>query len=97
MQRYLMTNQMDGRYDTEQYYDFLSNGPYYLFDYTRDSKALGTYISVKLSFDRHLPTDGGAGNITSNVNLYVCAIYNRDVAINYSEFGNVISVVTAMQ
>ena len=97
LQRYLMTNQMDGRYDTEQYYDFLSNGPYYLFDYTRDSKALGTYISVKLSFDGALPTDGGAGNITSNVNLYICAIYNRDVAINYSEFGNVISVVTAMQ
>ncbi len=24
LQRYLMTNQMDGRYDTEQYYDFLS-------------------------------------------------------------------------
>lgn len=42
LQQYLMTNQMDGRYDTEQYYDFLSKGPYYLFDYTRDSKALGT-------------------------------------------------------
>ena len=93
-----MTNQMDGRYDTEQYYDFLSNGPYYLFDYTRDSKALGTYISVKLSFDGYLPTQGSAANdTTSNVNLFVCAIYNRDVAINYSEFGNVISVITAMQ
>jgi hypothetical protein len=89
---------MDGRYDTEQYYDFLSNGPYYLFDFTRDSKALGTYISCKISFDGDLPTYGNALNDTrSNVNLYVCAIYNRDVAINYSEFGNVISVVTAMQ
>ena len=93
-----MTNQMDERYDTEQYYDFLSNGPYYLFDYTRDSKALGTYLSCEISFDGDLPTYGTVANdTTSNVNLYICAIYNRDVAINYSEFGNVISVVTAMQ
>jgi len=98
LQRYLMTNQMAGRYDQEQYYDFVNMGPYYLFDYTRDAKMLGTYVSCKLSFNGNLPTVGSVANDTgSNINLYVCAIYKRDVAISYSEFGNVISVVTAMQ
>ena len=41
------------------------------------------------------------GNVTldvqSNVNVYVVAIYNREVMLSCSEFGTIISVQTAMQ
>jgi hypothetical protein len=40
---------MDGKSDSEGYYDFLTNGAYinYLFDYERDSQNLGTYLNLQ--------------------------------------------------
>jgi hypothetical protein len=60
-----MTNQTDGRHDSEGYFDFLNNGGYLLFDYQRDSENLGTYCNVKLSYQDEVPWQGlKANNIT---------------------------------
>ena len=98
LQRYLMTQQMDKREDTESYYDWLSNGPYFLWNFERDSESLGTYVNLKLNYEGEVPWQGSAvGDIRSNVNVFVVAIYNRDVSLTYSEFGSIIAVQTAMQ
>ena len=99
LQRWMMTNQNnDNRQEPEKFHDWLSMGPYYLFDFSRDSSNLGTYLQVKVKYDGDLPTDGISGTSTgkSTVNLYVCAIYQRDIALTYGQFGNVIAAQTQM-
>ena len=98
LQRYLMNNQNQQRSDQETYFDWLSQGPYYLFDFTRDSTNLGTYLSVKIAFNGDFPTIGKVSNdVQSTLTLNVCSIYRRDFALTYSELGNVVSVQSAMQ
>ena len=99
LQRWMMTNQNnDNRQEPEKFHDWLSLGPYYLFDFSRDSSNLGTYLQVKVNYDGDLPTDGVSATSTgsSTVNLYVCAIYDRDIALTYGQFGNVIAAATQM-
>ena len=99
LQRWMMTNQNnDNRQEPEKFHDWLSMGPYYLFDFSRDSSNLGTYLQVKVNYDGKLPTDGvgAASTGQSTVNLYVCAIYDRDIALTYGQFGNVIAAQTQM-
>ena len=98
LQRYLMTNTMDNRYDTETYFDFLTNGAYYYFNYERDSENLGTYLNVKLAYNGNPPTQGNVANdIASNINVFVVAVYDRDIAISYSEYGSIVAVQTSMK
>jgi len=76
LQRYLMNNQNQQRGDTETFNDWLSNGAYYHYDFTRDSTNLGTYLSVKISYNGDFPSVGRTTNdVQSNINLFVCAIY----------------------
>ncbi len=101
LQRYIMNNHMTGQ-ESETYSDFLSNGPYYYFDFERDSQSLGTYCNVKLQYSGFnnfgVPTQGSlTGDLSSNVNCFVVAIYDREVKLTYSEFGTIISVQTSMQ
>ena len=45
-----------------------------------------------------VPSQGSLNNdVQSNVNVYVVAIYNREVQLTYSEFGTIISVQTPIQ
>ena len=98
LQRYLMNNQNQQRSDHETFYDWLSQGAYYTFDFTRDSTNLGTYLSVKIAYNGDYPTQGKTvGDLASVINLYVCSIYRRDFALTYSELGNVVAVQSAMQ
>ena len=97
LQRYIMNNHMTGQ-ESETFTDFLSNGPYYYFDFERDAQSLGTYCNVKLNYFGSPPKQGSlTADVTSNVNVYVVAIYNREIQLSYSEFGTIISVQTAMQ
>ena len=80
----------------------MSNGPYYYFDFERDSQSLGTYCNIKMQFDGFnglgVPRQGNLTNdVESNINIFVVAIYNREVQLTYSEFGTIISVQTSMQ
>lgn len=98
LQRYLMTNSMSNRYDTETYFDYLSNGPYYYFSYERDAENLGTYLNVKLAYTGGAPTQGSLANdVPANLNVFVIAVYDRDIALSYSEFGSIVAVQTSMQ
>jgi hypothetical protein len=99
LQRWMMTNQNnDNRQEPEKFHDWLSMGPYYLFDFSRDSSNLGTYLQVKINYDTQLPKAGlnTTAVSDSSVNLYVCAIYQRDIALTYGQFGNVIAAQTQM-
>lgn len=100
LQRWIMTNQNNNnRKNPEKYHDWLSMGAYYLFDFTRSSDNLGTYLTVSVKYDGDQPSAGNSlGDGTpSNVNLYVAAIYERDVALTYGEYGNVVSAATQMR
>ena len=99
LQRWMMTNQNNNnRQEPEKFHDWLSMGPYYLFDFSRDSSNLGTYLQVKINYDTQLPKAGlnTTSASDSSVNLYVCAIYQRDIALTYGQFGNVIAAQTQM-
>lgn len=100
LQRWIMTNQNNNnRKNSEKYHDWLSMGAYYLFDFTRSSDNLGTYLTVSVNYNDSQPSAGNnIGDLTpSNVNLYVAAIYERDVALTYGEYGNVVSAATQMR
>jgi hypothetical protein len=89
LQRYLIINQNQQRTDnaTFKFTDWLSQGKYYNFDFTRDSTNLGTYLSVKIAYNGDFPTQGKTQNdISSTINVYVCSIYRRDFALTYKEF-----------
>lgn len=98
LQRWIMNNQMnDDKLSPEKYMDWLSMGPYYVFDFTRSADNLGTYLTVNVNYDNStILTDGSApgSQQTPNINLYIAAIYTRDVAITYGEYGNIVSVQT---
>jgi hypothetical protein len=100
LQKYLMTQNFGNTYDTESYFDWLTNGPYYYFNYERDSENLGTYLNVKLSYHGDPPTQGTPApglDLATTINVFVVAIYDRDIALSYSEYGSIIAVQTSMQ
>ena len=100
LQRWVMNLQMDGdRQHPETYSDWLNCGPYYVFNFERSADNQGTFLTVYINYEGALPFDGMSSTSTtpSGVNLYVCAIYDRDVAITYSEYGNIVSVQTQMR
>lgn len=100
LQRWIMTNNNNNnRRYPEKYHDWLSMGPYYLYDFTRASDNKGTYLTVSVYYNGDQPTSGNSISDTtpSNVNLYVACIYQRDVALTYGEYGNVVSAATQMR
>jgi hypothetical protein len=100
LQRWIMTNQNNNnRRYPEKYHDWLGMGAYYLFDFTRSSDNLGTYLTVSVNYEGTQPTTGlsAADATQSNVNIYVASIYQRDVALTYGEYGNVVSAATQMR
>lgn len=99
LQRWLMTNQNNhNRAEPEKYHDWLSMGPYYLYDFSRDSMNQGTYLQVKTNYAGDLPRGGTSATdqSESNVNIFVCAIYERNISLTYSEYGAVVSAQTGM-
>lgn len=97
LQRWVMTNQNNhNKRRPEKYTDWLSMGPYYLFDFTRSADNLGTRLSIDINYAGTAPTQGNSATDTasSNINIYVGAFYIRDVALNYGPMGNVLSVAT---
>jgi hypothetical protein len=100
LQRWIMTNQNNGdRQQSEKYNDWLSLGSYHLFDFTRSADNMGTYLTVNVNYRGAFPTDGqnvGSTN-SSTVNLYVCSVYDRDIALTYGQYGNVVSAQTQMR
>ena len=99
LQRWIMTNQNNhNKRRPEKYTDWLSMGPYYLYDFTRSADNLGTYLTVNINYEGAQPTRGNdASDVTaSNINLFVAALYVRDVALNYGPMGNVLSAQTQM-
>lgn len=100
LQRWIMTNQnQNDRQEGETYNDWLSAGAYYCFDFSRSADNLGTYLTVNMTYAGSLPTTGNSATdtATSNINLYVCAVYQRDVALSYGQYGNVVSAQTQMR
>lgn len=97
LQRWIMSNQNNhNKRRPEKYTDWLSMGPYYLFDFTRSADNLGTRLSIDINYAGTAPTQGNSATDTasSNINIYVGAFYMRDVALNYGPMGNVLSVAT---
>ena len=89
LQRWIHTNQMNRNSSPEGFEDWLSMGPYYVFDFSRDALSNGTYANVRVSYTAPTAYYGGAA--APNVNLFIVAIHNRDVAIQYEQ-GRVVSV-----
>ena len=99
LQRWIMTNQNNhNKKRPEKYTDWLSMGPYYLYDFSRSSDNLGTYLTVNVNYKGNQPVRGNTQTDTtaSNINLFVAALYVRDVALNYGPMGNVLSAQTQM-
>jgi len=100
LQRWVMTNQNnDSDFNSEKYHDWLSMGPYYLYDFSRDANNTGTYLQVKINYaNSRLPGKGETRDdpTTSTVNLFVCALYERNVGLKYSQYGQVIAAQTEM-
>jgi hypothetical protein len=97
LQRWVMSNQNNhNKRRPEKYTDWLSMGPYYLFDFTRSADNLGTRLSIDINYEGPVPRQGTSAtdNTPSNINLYVGAFYMRDIALNYGPMGNVLSVAT---
>ena len=92
LQRWIHTNQMNKNPSPEDFNEWLSMGPYYSWDFSRDALSNGTYANVRVSYTP--PTvpayNSTAGNVPI-VNLFIVAIHNRDVAIQYEQ-GRVVSV-----
>ena len=59
----------------------------------------GTYLTINVHYDGEQPFTGtGVSDRTSsNVNIYMAALYDRDVALTYGEYGNVVSAATQMR
>ena len=100
LQRWVMTNQNnDSDFNSEKYHDWLSMGPYYLFDFSRDANNTGTYLQVKINYaNSQLPNKGTSRTDTSksDINVYVCSLYERNVGLKYSQYGSVIAAQTEM-
>lgn len=103
LQRWMMTNQNNDDIARENFHDWLSSGPYYCFDYVKASDNTGTYLQVDIDFGAGVtglsgfPTTGvGPSSPQSNINLFVCAIYEKAVQLQYSEFGTVINASVSM-
>ena len=92
LQRWIHTNQMNKNPSPEDFNEWLSMGPYYSWDFSRDALSNGTYANVRVSYT---PPTVPAYNVTAGnvpiVNLFIVAIHNRDVAIQYEQ-GRVVSV-----
>ena len=92
LQRWIHTNQMNKNPSPEDFNEWLSMGAYYAFDFSRDALSNGTYANVRVSYT---PPTAPAYNVTAGnvpiVNLFIVAIHNRDVAIQYEQ-GRVVSV-----
>jgi hypothetical protein len=100
LQRWVMTNQNnDSDFNSEKYHDWLSMGPYYLFDFSRDANNTGTYLQVKINYaSNELPNKGinRTDTTKSDINVYVCSLYERNVGLKYSQYGSVIAAQTEM-
>jgi hypothetical protein len=79
LQRYIMNTHMTGE-KSETYSDFLSNGPYYYFDFERDAQSLGTYCNIKLNYSGF----GGLGVPTQGSQASIVQYTRREL----KEFGN---------
>ena len=89
LQRWIHTNQMNRNPSPEGFEDWLSMGPYYVFDFSRDALSNGTYANVRVSYTA--PAAYYSGGAPPTVNLFIVAIHGRDVAIQYEQ-GRVVSV-----
>lgn len=100
LQRWIMTNQYNNdRQEPEKFNDWLSMGAYYLFDFERSADNNGTYLTINITYNGDVPMDGANSVSTtpSNVNIYVCSIYERAIALTYNQYGNVVSAQTQMR
>ena len=81
LQRWVMTNQNnDSDFNSEKYHDWLSMGPYYLFDFSRDANNTGTYLQVKINYaNSQLPNKGTSRTDTSksDINVFVCSLREK--------------------
>ena len=96
LQRWIHTNMMNKTISPESYDDWLSMGPYFVFDFTRDELANGSYCSVKVNYTipeaRGWPTVNRPGIV-----LNLVAICERDVSIAYDQSGRVTSVRSQLE
>ena len=105
LQRWVTTNQHNkNRREPEKFTDFLSCGSYYFFNFERSADNNGTYLTINIKYNGDLPSEGTYNSATglvstvpSSVNLYVCSIYDREVALTYNQYGNVVSAQTQMR
>jgi hypothetical protein len=91
LQRWIHTNQMNRNPSPEAFEDWLSMGPYYAWDFSRDALSNGTYANVRVSYTPPTAPAYYGGGAPPNVNLFIVAIHGRDVAIQYEQ-GRVVSV-----
>ena len=92
LQRWIHTNQMNRNPSPEAFEEWLSMGPYYAWDFSRDALSNGTYANVRVSYTPPTaPAYNGTPNNVPTVNLFIVAIHGRDVAIQYEQ-GRVVSV-----
>jgi len=89
LQRWIHTNQMNRNPSPEGFEDWLSMGPYYVWDFSRDALSNGTYANVRVSYTA--PATYYSGGAPPTVNLFIVARHGRDVAIQYEQ-GRVVSV-----
>ena len=91
LQRWIHTNQMNKNPSPEDFNEWLSMGAYYAFDFSRDALSNGTYANVRVSYTPPTAPAYYGGANPPVVNLFIVAIHNRDVAIQYEQ-GRVVSV-----
>jgi hypothetical protein len=91
LQRWIHTNQMNRNPSPEAFEDWLSMGPYYAWDFSRDALSNGTYANIRVSYTAPTAPAYYGGGAPPNVNLFIVAIHGRDVAIQYEQ-GRVVSV-----
>jgi hypothetical protein len=89
LQRWIHTNQMNRNPSPEGFEDWLSMGPEYVWDFSRDALSNGTYANVRVSYTA--PAACYSGPTPPIVNFFIVAIHGRDVAIQYEQ-GRVVSV-----
>lgn len=100
LQRFIMTNQNNGdKQMTETFNDWLNCGAYYVFDFDRPVDQQGTTVQVNMTYATQPPSTGNfeGDNTQSNINLYLCSIYERSVALSYSNYGTVLSAQTQLR
>ena len=89
LHRWIQTSMMNKSSSPESFEEWLSMGPYFVFDYTRDELSNGSYCSIKVDYKP--PGDVTAGAVKPNAIMHVVSICERDVAITYDN-GRVTSV-----